>query len=616
MDAAAVAVEKTAYCFDKLYTYRIPDSLKGRVYPGCRVTVPFGRGNSMRLAVVVGVQTGCDEDVRCKALEALLDEAPILTEEMLTLGQWLKERTFCTLYEAFSAMLPAGIRFQITQLYKICGGVTREKIERELDGEMLEAALLLYNEDAPTEKKKLLDRLGMAQSSDVFEKLAKIGFAEKSGGAHRRLGDANMQMVRLTDYALEQGLQDVKLTQKQKAVTELLQEVSCASVKEVCYFCGVTGVVIKTLEKKNIAECYDQEIYRDPYKSVDSAGGAAPIELTAEQDGVYKNLLRQKNEGGGVSLLFGVTGSGKTQVFLKLIDEVLKNGENVIVMVPEISLTAQTLSIFHKRYGKKVAVMHSALSVGERMDEWKRVKNSRAQIVVGTRSAVFAPFENVGLIIMDEEHEEAYKSESAPRYNAADVARFRCARHKALLVLASATPSIETFSAAQSGRYTLNKLTTRYGNAVLPEVLAVDMRQELSSGNTGTISNKLAQELEAALKQKKQAILFMNRRGYNTFVSCRSCGHVLICPHCSISMTYHSANGRLMCHYCGYSQEMQSECPECSSKAVRYSGVGTQRVEEELTRLFPQARILRMDADTTMVKFSHEKACTVRRGQL
>ena len=311
--------------------------------------------------------------------------------------------------------------------------------------------------------------------------------------------------------------------------------------------------------------------------------------------------------GGGSGLLYGVTGSGKTQVYLKLIDEALKNDTDVIVLVPEISLTPQALSIFHSRYGNKVAVFHSGLSLGERNDEYKRADRGEAKIVIGTRSAVFAPLHNIGLIIMDEEQENTYKSERTPKYNAKDVAAFRCIYNKALFLMTSATPYIESYSNALKGKYTLCSLTQRYGDAKLPQVITVDMKQEMKNGNKSPISTILKEQIAETLDENKQVILLINRRGYNTFIACNDCGHVITCPNCSISLTYHSTNNRLTCHYCGYTKKLDNVCPECGGDNIRYSGYGTQRIEDELTFLFPNAKILRMDADTTSTKFSHEK---------
>ena len=363
--------------------------------------------------------------------------------------------------------------------------------------------------------------------------------------------------------------------------------------------------MINAVVKKGYAELYDSEIYRKPGYEKSKEKAPSPI-LTDSQNRAYTQLLDKYRSGkGSAALLFGVTGSGKTQVFLKLIEEVVNDGRGVIVMVPEIALTPQTLGIFYSHFGDKVAVFHSALSAGERIDEWKRVKSGEAKIAIGTRSAVFAPFSDLGLIVIDEEQEHTYKSEMTPRYHARDVARFRCANKNALLLLSSATPSVESYKNAVDGKYAFIKLTERYGKAVLPDVVTVDI-----TDTKGAISNELYSALEECLNDNKQAILLMNRRGFNTFASCGACKTVLTCPNCSISLTYHSANNRLMCHYCGHSQVFTDTCPECHEKSVRYLGFGTQRIEEELHNVFPKAKILRMDADTTMARYSYQDKLT------
>ena len=327
--------------------------------------------------------------------------------------------------------------------------------------------------------------------------------------------------------------------------------------------------------------------------------------LSGEQQAAYDALLSRYREGKpACALLHGITGSGKTQVYMNLIDQVLEDGRQVLVLVPEISLTPQMMRLFLEKYGRRVAVLHSALAIGERMDEWKRVKRGEARVVVGTRSAVFAPCDNLGLIVMDEEQEHTYKSESSPRYHARDVAKFRCARHGALLLLTSATPSVESYHAALTGRYSLHELHGRFGAAQLPEVEVVDMRQE--EEGESVIGPTLRREMQNTLDKGRQVILLLNRRGFNTHISCRSCGYVVTCPSCSISMTYHRANGMLLCHYCGHMQPPVTICPECGSDKVRYAGLGTQRVEQELEQLFPGVPVLRMDTDTTMSRFAYE----------
>lgn len=367
----------------------------------------------------------------------------------------------------------------------------------------------------------------------------------------------------------------------------------------------MTPAVPAALEKKGLIAYADQEVLRSP-NAAEGDPELCPTLLNPEQQAAFDGLLERYRSGGAsASLLYGVTGSGKTQVYMNLIDRVIADGRQVLVMVPEISLTPQTQSLFIRRYGRRVAVLHSGLSMGERMDEWKRIRRGEAGIVVGTRSAVFAPCSNIGLIVMDEEQEHTYKSESSPRYHARDVAKFRCAWHKALLLLTSATPSVESFYAARTGRYSLHTILSRFGDVCLPAVDIVDMREE--EDDRAIFSKPLQAEIRSCLDSGRQAILLLNRRGYNTFVSCRACGHVMTCPSCSISMTYHRANGLLVCHYCGHMQEPVTACPECGSDRVRYSGLGTQRAEQELMELFPDAAVLRMDTDTTMSRFAYEK---------
>ncbi len=398
------------------------------------------------------------------------------------------------------------------------------------------------------------------------------------------------------------------LTVKQQAVVDLLLDVGTADVNEICEFCSVGKTVITNLVKNGVLEQFDRKVYRLPYRAEEFKTDKSPIVLSNQQDIAYKKykeILDKKEYKTG--LLYGVTGSGKTQVYLKLIDDVVKSGGDVIVLVPEISLTPQTVSIFYKRYGNIVAVLHSGLSIGERNDEYSRAESGQAKIVIGTRSAVFAPLKNIKLIIIDEEQEGAYKSEQTPRYDARSVATFRAKYNHALLLLVSATPSIESYSRAVSGKYVLCELTERYGKSVLPKVVRVDMKEEMRRGNRGAISSVLENLIKENLENKKQVILLINRRGYNTFIACNECGHVLTCPNCSISLTYHSNINRLVCHYCGYTRQLEDTCPECGRKSLRYSGYGTQKIETEISQKFPAARVLRMDSDSVTGKYSHNK---------
>ena len=598
---AKVAVEKTVYHFDKAFDYCIPKELSANAKPGCRVMVPFGGANSKRQGIILALAVQKETDC-LKPILAVLDKAPLLSNEGLRLVPWLKEHYFCTLFDAVKLLLPTGMNLKIRTEYSLA--VKPDSLSME-DFSEPERQIIHYlaHAKAPVDRDKLLLALGLAADSEIPQKLCGENVLVKSSEAVRRVGDAAQKMVRLTD------LSDVpKLTKKQKNVYDLLCEAGSASLKELCYFAGVTPAVVNTLESKGIVQYFDVEIYRNPYDHISGAGDSRDIVLSSEQQEAFDHLYQQYRSGkGGVSLLYGVTGSGKTSVFMRLIDEVKTDGRGIIVMVPEISLTPQTIALFHQRYGRSVAVFHSGLSLGERLDEWKRVKNGEAQIAVGTRSAVFAPFQNLGIIIMDEEQEYTYKSESSPRYHARDVAKFRCAYHKALLVLSSATPSIESYYLAQNGRYSLNTLSTRFGSAELPEVTVIDMNTELEKGNDTILSTELFAALTENLKNGKQSILLLNRRGFHTFVSCKNCGQVVMCPHCSISLTYHSANKRLMCHYCGYSVPFTKECPQCHENQVCYTGWGTQRAEQQLQELLPDARILRLDTDSTMTRFAYEK---------
>lgn len=601
---ASVAIENSTFSFDKAYDYLVDSIDCDTLKAGCRVLVPFGSGNKCRQGIVVQV-SDCEvsKDRRLKKISSVIDKTPVMSDEMLQLMHWIKERTFCTLFDAAKTILPAGMCHRTITSYTAVSDADYSFCNDD------EKQIFEYIRDSKgfVEGEKVLKTLGFCADLTILEKMTASGLLIRNYDSVRKTGDLTVKMVRITESGINLLDSTERLTKKQRETLSVLRDIGSVSVKELCYFTGFTPSVIQALSKKNLVELYDNEVYRNPYDCVSDICEKSEIILNAEQQTAYENLLSQyNNSDGGASLLYGVTGSGKTQVYLKLIDDMLIMGKQVIVMVPEIALTPQTLNIFHHRYGKDVAVFHSALSAGQRTDEWKRVRNGEVKIAIGTRSAIFAPFDNLGLIIVDEEQEHTYKSEQTPRYNAKDIARFRCVYHKALMVLASATPSIETYANARKGRYTLNKLTKRYSASDLPEVRIVDMCMD-SLSDSSYFSSELADALKENLEAGHQSILLINRRGYNTFASCKSCGYVFTCPSCSISMTYHHANGRMMCHYCGYSQPFTTKCPECSSDNVRYSGYGTQKIEDELSFILPEARILRMDADSTMSRFSHEE---------
>ena len=601
-----VAVEKTAYHFDKLYSYYLPNAL-GTVSRGCRVMVPFGGGNRRSLGIVIECDTKTDFR-KLKPVFAILDDTPIFTDEMLKLAAFLKERTFCTMYDAAHTMLPPGMYMKIKPCY---AAVTPRDPDREKELSKAERDVLAFLDGAPEGvfADKLEEKLQLTAPDETFAALVQKGLIIRTDAARRLANDATVRMARLTmhEEELHHAMLFHKCTEKQKAVLKLLEENSSASVKELCYFASVTAAVIMALHRKGLIELYDSEVLRSPHRA---AGAELPpiasVTLNHQQQQVYDGLVALcDSEKPQAALLHGVTGSGKTQVYMNVIDHVLQSGRTVLVLVPEISLTPQMMTLFLKRYGRRVALLHSGLSLGERMDEWKRVRRGEASIVLGTRSAVFAPLDNIGLIVVDEEQEHTYKSDSSPRFHTRDVVKFRCVNHNALMLLCSATPSVESYYYALSGRYHLFSMTTRFGEAHLPQVRIIDMRTQLLAD--GLLSDELCAAMEQCFADGKQAILLYNRRGYHTFLSCRSCGHVITCPSCSISMTYHASNDRLMCHYCGRMQPLVRTCPTCGSDKVRYSGQGTQRIEELLAQRFPSVNILRMDADTTMSRYAYEE---------
>lgn len=590
---AQVVIEGATVGFDKLYTYSVPPSLQNTVLEGKRAVVPFGRGNTRRQCMILHTKEA--EIKSLKSIISVSDEEPLLNAEMIALCEYMRESVFCTYYDAISVMLPAGLSLNIVDYYSANDGF--EDFESLSENEKEIYNFLKANGEKSSDN--ILKVFSVAP--ELLPLMANKGALIKSFDTKRKMGDAMQKWVRIADdFSF-----DKKLTSKQNDVMHLINDAGEASIKEVCYFTGVTPSVVTNLVNKGYLTAFEKQFFRVPKRV---ASKKEEIILTKEQNtafmGLLKELEKQTNE---TALLYGVTGSGKTQVFLKLADKVIEENKGVIVMVPEIALTPQLVSIFTARYGEKVAVFHSAMSMGQRMDEWRRIKNGQALIAIGTRSAVFAPFSNLGLIIIDEEQEHTYKSEKTPRFHAREIAKFRSAYHKALLLLASATPSVETYTKAKNGAYSLFTLNHRYGNAILPETEIVDMKAELSSGNSGCISNTLYEALKETLDNKNQAIILLNRRGHNTYVSCSACGYVASCPNCSVSLTYHSANKRLMCHYCGYSEEVKSVCPECENPNMKFSGLGTQKAADELALLFPDAHILRLDADSTSSRDSHSE---------
>ena len=535
-----VAVSNATFHFDKLYTYAVMPAQQDAVRLGSMVLVPFGRGSRARMGVVLA----CDAEPESSKLKYLFDVAPAsacLTPELLKLVYFLKERTFCTYYEAVKAVIPYGAQYKPAVAADGVTPVLQKQLTRHTENSYQLAGEL------------------PAKPKPTAKQLAAVALL--SGGPR-------------TQGELEEK--------------------------------GISRAVLDNLCTKGVLACTRVNRSIDLYASIPLQN--EPIVLTEEQQAAYGALLPHLEDTAPHSaLLYGVTGSGKTLVFLKLIERCLQLGRKALVLVPEISLTPQMILRLKSQFGRRVAVQHSALNHTERLLQWQMIQDGGADIVVGTRSAIFSPLENIGLVIIDEEQEHTYRSESAPRYSAHEVARQRAAENGALLLLASATPSTESYFAAQKGRTQLVRLTKRYGGNPLPSVQIVDMRAELASGNPREISLALEDAIRRNLEAHKQTILLLNRRGYQTVAQCEDCREVLKCPKCSVPMVYHKASHKLLCHYCGSQMDPPPKnCPACGGK-LQYRGFGTQKAEEELAKLFPEARILRMDQDSTAAKDAHEK---------
>ena len=534
-----VAVSNATFHFDKLYTYAVMPDQQDTVKLGSMVLVPFGRGSRARMGVVLA----CDAEPESAKLKYLFDVAPAsacLTPELLRLVHFLKERTFCTYYEAVKAVIPYGAQYKPAVAADGVTPVLQKQITRHTENSY-----------------RLVGGLPQ-KPKPTAKQLAAVALL---GGGPRTLNE----------------LEDK----------------------------GISRAVLDNLCAKGVLECSKVNKSIDLYSSIPLKN--EPICLTAEQQAAYDALLpKLEDDAPHSALLYGVTGSGKTLVFLKLIAHCLEQGRKALVLVPEISLTPQMILRLKSQFGRRVAVQHSALNHTERLLQWQMIQDGGADIVVGTRSAIFSPLENIGLIIIDEEQEHTYRSESAPRYSAHEMARQRAAENGALLLLASATPSTESFYAAQHGRTQLVRLTQRYGGNPLPRVQIVDMRAELASGNPREISLAMEDAIRRNLDAGKQTILLLNRRGYQTMAQCEDCREVLKCQKCSVPMVYHKSAHKVLCHYCGSQMEPPTVCPTCGGK-LQYRGFGTQKAEEELTKLFPDARVLRMDQDSTAAKDAHEK---------
>ena len=601
---AKVAVSAALFAIDKPYSYRIPDGMVLR--PGQRVQLPFGRGNQRTEGVVLSVEEGNEE--KLKTIERCLDEEPILTPAQLRLAGFLRERYFCTFYDAIRAILPAGLWFQTKASYSLTDDLSwKEKPSRKEDA----MAILHMMEDLGGQADEAVLR-NLIADEEVLESTLSYLVKKKWITAHtefqRRTSDKTEKIVTLAsspEEAMEYASHRPKSASQQKAVVELMCALGSVSAKELCYFTGAKMPTLKRLEALGYVTLSERPVLR--CREIRPVKLDGPLVLNSEQQICFEGLQNQmKEEQPGIALLYGITGSGKTSVYIKLIQSCLDQGKAAMLLVPEIALTPQLLGLLAAYFGESVAVLHSSLAPGERYDQWKRVRSGEAKVVVGTRSAVFAPCECPGLIILDEEQEHSYKSENSPRYDAREVAIFRGMKERALVLLGSATPSIESMYRAKSGIYRLYRLQNRYNGRPLPEVSIVDMRDELKMGNDLSLSYPLREAIHDTAHAGKQSILLLNRRGASRALVCVDCRETPSCPRCDLRLTYHSANGRLMCHYCGHSQPMPERCPQCGGP-LKTIGTGTQKVQQELEFLFPEMESDRMDADTVNAVNTHEK---------
>jgi len=601
---AKIAVSAATFAIDKPYSYRIPEGME--LVPGVRIMVPFGRGNRRTEGVVLSVETDSGTET-LKTVERQLDETAVLTPYMLRLAAFLRERYFCTFYDAVRAVLPAGLWYRTKDTYRLTEDTSwQEKTVRQ--PQALEILHLLLDCGGQTTAEQLRSAVpdDETRQKAVAYLVKKKWLVDETDFA-RRMGDRTEKIATLAaspEEAMEYAARCLR-SPMQKSVLELMCGIGSVSVKELCYFTGAKTATVKRLAELGYLELTEREVLR--CSEIKPAVLDGPLTLNPEQQNAFEGLRTQmESQAPGVALLYGVTGSGKTAVYLKLIRACLDAGRSAMLLVPEIALTPQLLSLLVAHFGDQVAVQHSSLSAAERYDQYKRIRDGKARVVVGTRSAVFAPAAKLGILILDEEQEHSYKSENNPRYAAKEVAIWRGHKEGALVLLGSATPSIETMYHAKQGDYTLYTLKERYNGKALPQVRIVDMKEEVKNGNDLAVSWLLQDEIHRARSDGKQTILFLNRRGNSRYVVCVDCGEVPECKRCSAKLTYHSANERLMCHYCGYSLRVPERCPVCGGPMKRM-GTGTQKVQQELEQLMPGMEVSRMDSDTVSAVNTHEK---------
>ncbi|MFA7636541.1 MAG: primosomal protein N' [Monoglobales bacterium] len=596
MKIAEVIINSQIKSVGKIYHYIAEDDAK----VGIRVLVPFGGSNKTCEGYIVGFATESDYQGQLKSIKLVLDSEPVLSSERIELARYISKTCLVTMAQAIRLLLPPALAVKTEKRVKLLGASDNLT---EIQKNVVD---ILSSSGKDIEIGKLMRAAGLKSRSAIntLEKKGVVRVFDKMVGGS---GDKIRQFATIIieenmyDYALEEL---ANTSPKAAAALEVLSEQSSMPVADLMASadCGRSSVAL--LEKRGYIIIEEKKVFRRPSEIGEATD--KPKKPTGQQkeaiDYITRALSKSKYE---TILLHGVTGSGKTEVFLHAAAQCIKQVKNAIILVPEISLTPQMADRVTGRFGSSVALLHSGLSMGERYDEWCRIKNGEVKLVVGARSAIFAPFDNVGLIIVDEEHDDSYKSEAAPCYSAVNVALFRGMQYDSTVILASATPSVSTYYQAETGKYKILELSDRINNQQMPEVEIVNMCGELAAGNKSMLSRRLCEEIQKNLDNRQQTILFLNRRGFSTFVTCRSCGYVAKCPHCEISLTYHSKN-KLVCHYCGYESDNLYTCPECDSPHIRYFGTGTQKVEDELKKLFPGISVIRMDADTTSGRHAHQ----------
>lgn len=597
-----IAVSAAVFAIDKPYSYRIPEGMT--VCPGHRVRLPFGRANKVSEGIVLSVEPGEGEGL--KSIQSVLDQEPLLTPHQLRLAAFLRERYFCTFFDAIRAMLPAGAWFHTKDAFSLTDDLSWQTATIRKEGAA--AILRLLQTLGGRAEEAALE--GAVASREIFEEAVGYLLRKKwiscEQEFQRRVSDKTEKVVSLAvpaEQAMDAAAQSKSAAQS--SALSLLCSLGSAAAKDICYYTGATPAVLKRLEQRGLLTFSQRPVLR--CREIRPAQVSRPLVLNSAQEEVFQSLNRQmEGEHPGVALLYGVTGSGKTSVYIRLIQQCLEAGKAALLLVPEIALTPQLLGVMAAWFGDAVAILHSSLGMAERYDQWKRVRSGQARVIVGTRSAVFAPSENLGIIILDEEQEHSYKSENTPRYSAREVAIWRGVKENALVLLGSATPSVESMYRAKTGDYSLYTLKERYNGRPLPEVEIVDMREEVKQGNDLSLSTALRDAIFENWNRGEQTVLLLNRRGNSRCLVCVDCGQSPECPRCSMAMTYHSANNRLMCHYCGYSQSVPQRCPRCGGP-MKTVGTGTQKVEQELHEIAPEIGVERMDADTVSAVNTHEK---------